>query len=174
MPQILQIAQLGAPVLRKSAKPVLNVHERRIQLHIKDLLATMADSDGVGIASPQIYKSYRIIIVASHPNTRYPDAPEMEPVVMVNPTITSHSKVKVKGWEGCLSIPGLRGYVPRYRTITVSYMDQFGNKKEEAFREFVARIIQHEIDHLDGIMFVDRVESTNDLISEKEYLKKFR
>ena len=174
MTQLLQIAQLGAPVLRKVAKPVINIHERRIQMLIKDLLSTMNDSDGVGIAAPQVYKSYRIIIIASHPNNRYPDAPEMEPVVMINPSITSHSQTQVKGWEGCLSVPEIRGFIPRYRTITVSYADQFGNKKEQAFREFVARIVQHEIDHLDGKLFVDQVESSKDLISEKEYLKKFR
>lgn len=173
MARILAIAQLGHPVLRRPAREVLNIHERRIQQLIKDMLATLHEYDGVGLAAPQVFQSYRIMIIASHPGPRYPDAPQMDPVVMINPVLVSQAEILAKGWEGCLSIPGIRGFVPRHRTVTIDYADQFGNKRRRAYRGFVSRIIQHEYDHLDGILFPDRLESTKDLISEKEYLKRY-
>jgi peptide deformylase len=127
------------------------------------------DVNGVGISAPQVYESIRLFIVASHPNPRYPNAPVMEPTPMINPVIVSHSKKKVKDWEGCLSVPGIRGLIPRYAEITVEYFDRTGNKYKKTFENFIARIVQHENDHLNGIVFLDRVENTREIISDKEY-----
>ncbi len=121
MTEILPISQLGNPILRQQAQLIENVHNEHIQNLIDDLIATATASNGVGIAAPQTAQSYRLFIVASRPNPRYPTAPKMEPTAMINPKIIAHSSQVVKGWEGCLSIPGIRGLVPRYQTIEVEY-----------------------------------------------------
>lgn len=169
MTKILEIAQLGNPVLRQKAQAIENITSPHIQTLIDNLLATVNKSNGVGIASPQVSESYRLLIVASRPNPRYPDAPTMEPTAMINPRIISHSDEKVKGWEGCLSIPGIRGLVPRYQAIEIEYIDRDGNLQRQELTDFVARIFQHEYDHLEGMVFLDRVESTQELITEQEY-----
>ncbi len=169
MTEILQIAQLGNPILRQSAQPIDNIGDGRIQTLIDDLIATAAQSNGVGIAAPQVAASYRLFIIASRPSPRYPHAPTIEPTVIINPRIVAHSNDIVKGWEGCLSIPGIRGLVPRYQAIEVEYMSRDGQLQRQEFTDFMARIFQHESDHLDGIVFLDRVESTKDLMTEQEY-----
>jgi peptide deformylase len=93
----------------------------------------------------------------------------MEPTAMINPKITAHSTEVVKGWEGCLSVPGIRGLVPRYQAIEVEYTDRNGKLQKQELTDFVARIFQHEYDHLDGIVFVDRLENTLEMITEQEY-----
>lgn len=169
MAKSLPIAQLGNPILRQQAQLIENVRDERPQRLINDLIATTAASNGVGIAAPQVCESYRLFIVASRPNPRYPNAPEMEPTAMINPRIIAHSTEVVKGWEGCLSIPGIRGLVPRYQAIEVEYTTRDGELHRQELTDFVARIFQHEYDHLEGIVFLDRVESTHDLITEQEY-----
>ncbi len=171
MTQMLEIAQLGNSVLRYPAQPVLNIADRRIQTLIDDLIETAHQTNGVGIAAPQVSVSDRLFIVASRPNLRYPNAPMMEPTAMINPQIVGISGDKVKGWEGCLSVPGIRGLVPRYRVIEVEYIDRHGESHQTELMDFVARIFQHELDHLDGKVFLDRVESSQDLMSEAEYQK---
>lgn len=168
---LLQIAQLGHPVIRKKSLPVKDVNEMYIQKLIDDLTFTVMDVDGVGIAAPQVYQSLRLFILASHPNPRYPNAPNMKPTAIINPVILSKSKTTAKDWEGCLSIPGIRGLIPRSTSITVEYTTRDGKKVQKSFKDFVARIFQHEYDHLEGIVFLDRVETTKDLITEKEYQK---
>jgi peptide deformylase len=169
MTESLQIAQLGNPILRQQAQLVDNVRDERIQKLIDALRVTAAASNGVGIAAPQVSESYRLFIVASRPNARYPNAPLMEPTAMINPQIIAHSTERVKGWEGCLSLPGIRGLVPRYQAIEVEYITRDGQLHQQELTDFVARIFQHEYDHLDGIVFLDRVESTHDLMTEQEY-----
>lgn len=169
--QLLQIALLGNPVLRKKVKTVTNIRDPKIQQLIDDLLVTVMDVNGVGISAPQIYQSLRIFIVASHPNPRYPNAPLMKPTPIINPKILSHNKKMEKGWEGCLSIPGLRGLIPRYTQVHVEYSDRKGKRMTRTFSDFIARIFQHEYDHLEGILFTDRMETNRDLISEKEYFR---
>jgi peptide deformylase len=169
---MLEVIQLGNPVLRRKSQFVENIPDERLQKLIDDLIATVAVANGVGIAAPQVAESYRLFIVASRPNSRYPNAPEMEPTAMINPQIIAHSTEVEKGWEGCLSVPGIRGLVPRYQAIEIAYTDRNGNLQKQQLTDFVARIFQHEYDHLDGIVFVDRVESTLDLITEQEYQKK--
>jgi peptide deformylase len=171
MPILRQIAQLGQPVLREVARKIIAPRDQVIQTLIDDLLATVADADGVGIASPQVFESLALFIIASRPNPRYPHAPLMEPTAMINPEVLWVSDDKEKGWEGCLSIPGLRGLVPRYRRLGVRYLDREGKVREEEYADFPARVFQHEFDHIQGIVFIDRIESTLDLVTEKEYLR---
>lgn len=168
-----QIIQLGNPILRQNASLIDNIQDQEIQDLIEDLITTVAQANGVGIAAPQIAASYRLFIVASRPNPRYPHAPEMEPTAMINPRIIGHSTEVVKGWEGCLSVPGIRGFVPRYQAIEVEYTDRNGKLQQQKLTDFVARIFQHEYDHLDGILFVDRLESPEDTITEQEYQQRF-
>ncbi|MBC5797101.1 peptide deformylase [Sphaerospermopsis sp. LEGE 00249] len=163
------IIQLGNPKLREKAAWVENIQDEKIQKLIDDLIATVVQANGVGIAAPQVAESLRLLIVASRPNARYPDAPEMQPTAMINPQIISHSTEVVKGWEGCLSVPGIRGLVPRYQTIEIEYTDRDGNLQQHELTDFVARIFQHEYDHLEGMVFLDRVESTEELMTETEY-----
>ena len=169
---IMDIIQLGNPILRQIAKPVENVQAEKIQSLIDTLMATAAKANGVGIAAPQIAQSLRLFVVASRPNLRYPHAPEMEPTAMINPKIVGHGDEIVKGWEGCLSIPGIRGLVPRYQQIEVEYTDRQGKVSHGELTDFVARIFQHELDHLNGIPYVDRLESTKDMITEQEYFQR--
>jgi len=169
--QLLQVAQLGYPILRKKAVTVKNVKGVAIKKLINDLKATVMDVDGVGISAPQVYNSIRLFVIASHPNPRYPKAPYMKPTPVINPKIISNSKEKAKDWEGCLSVPGIRALVPRYKKITVSYTTEKGTLVKKQYKDFIARIFQHEYDHLEGLVFIDRIETTKDLISEKEYQK---
>jgi peptide deformylase len=169
MTQLPEIAQLGNPILRQQAQAIANYPDAEIQELIDLLIATAQSASGVGIAAPQISQSYRLLIVASRPTPRYPNAPSMEPTAMLNPKIVDRSEETVKDWEGCLSIPGLRGLVPRYKTIEVQYLSRDGKLEKQQLSDFVARIFQHELDHLNGILFVDRLESTQDLFTEQEY-----
>ncbi|MGG6266742.1 peptide deformylase [Leptolyngbya sp. AN03gr2] len=171
MAEILDIIELGHPILREKARSIDNIKADRIQTLIDNLMATVQKANGVGIAAPQVAESYQLMIVASRPNLRYPNAPTMEPMPIINPKILAHSNETVKGWEGCLSIPGIRGNVPRYQAIELEFTDRFGKLQKMEMTDFVARIFQHEYDHFNGIVFVDRVESTRDLITEKEYQK---
>ena len=171
MPILRQIAQLGQPVLREVSGKIADPASPAVQALIDDMLLTVADADGVGIAAPQVYEPLSLFIVASHPNPRYPRAPEMEPTAMINPEILWASDEKETGWEGCLSIPGLRGLVPRHLRIGVRYVTRKGEVREEEYADFLARVFQHELDHVQGIVFIDRVENTRELMTEREYLR---
>lgn len=168
---IRQIAQLGQPLLREVARQIVDPHAPAVQALIDDLLVTVADADGVGIAAPQVYEPLSLFLIAAWPNRRYPEAPPLEPTIMINPEILWRSDETVTGWEGCLSIPGLRGLVPRCRRLGVRYLDRQGQVHEEEFADFPARIVQHEYDHIQGIVFVDRIATSRDLVTEKEYLR---
>ena len=173
MPRILEIAQLGAPVIRERASVVTNLHDPQLQAFIEDLFATAANENGMGIAAPQVSVSKRIIILSPKPNSRYPYAPTMEPTAMINPEIIWASSDKEKDWEGCLTVPGIRGLVPRYRSIRVRYQTPNGTSVESLYEGFLARVFQHEVDHLEGLVFLDQIESTKDLITEYEWQKIF-
>jgi peptide deformylase len=173
MPELLEVIELGNPILRQKAQPVEDVQSERIQTLVDNLLITVQKTNGVGIAAPQVAQSDRLFIVASRPNLRYPNAPTMEPTAMINPRLLAHADETVTEWEGCLSIPGIRGKVPRYRAIEVEYTGRDGKLHKQELTDFVARIFQHELDHLDGIVFVDRIDSTQDLITEREYQRLF-
>ncbi len=173
MSTLLQISQLGHPILRKKAKTVKNVSDPATQALIDNMICTCQDVDGVGIAAPQVYHSLRLFIIASKPSPRYPDAPDMEPTAIINPTIFSASDKKEKGWEGCLSIPGIRGLVPRHTSVIVTFIDRNGIKATRKFDDFIARVFQHEYDHINGLVFLDHTNS-GDIITEKEYQRIIR
>jgi peptide deformylase len=172
--KILEITEMGNPVLRERAVEVEDIQDPEVQEFIDDLIATCADASGVGIAAPQVDVTKRIFIISSRPNARYPNAPVMEAEAVINPEIISRSGETVRDWEGCLSIPGIRGLVPRHRWIEVRYISRAGNVEERRFSDFIARIFQHELDHLNGLLFLDRILSSKDLITEKEYTKLLR
>ncbi len=171
MTQVLTITQLGNPILEQKAAAIDNLLDADCQNLIDSLITTVQAAHGVGIAAPQVARSLRLFIVASHPNPRYPDAPIMQATAMINPRILQVSEEMVKGWEGCLSVPNWRGFVPRHQWIEVAYYDRNGREIRQVFRDFVARIFQHEYDHLEGILFLDRLASPADLYSEEEYHK---
>lgn len=166
-----EIAQLGDAVLRTLATPVVDFKSAQLADIIEQMLDILSDSNGVGLAAPQIGYSICVIVVASKPTSRYPNAPLIESVVMINPIFQPLSIEQEKDWEGCLSIPGIRALVPRYKKIKVNYTNINGNQVTMELSDFVARIFQHEYDHLQGMVYLDRVENNSDIISESEFFK---
>ncbi len=166
-----EITELGNPVLRQRALRVKNISDPKIQELIDDMIVTAAEARGVGIAAPQVSESLRIFIIVGARSSRYPDAPEIEVRVVINPEIVSVSDEVEKGWEGCLSIPGIRALAPRHKSIRTIYRDRDNNLVEEDFSGFAARVFQHEYDHINGVMFLDRVENPREIITENEYMK---
>ncbi|OUR87440.1 peptide deformylase [Gammaproteobacteria bacterium 42_54_T18] len=171
------VAELGNPILRVQAEKVVSfagsgAETSRLLYIVEQMREVMQDRDGVGIAAPQIGISQQILIIASRPNERYPEAPFIEPVVMINPIINSKSSQTEKGWEGCLSVPGIRGYVSRAVQVNVSFVDMDGAPQCWGLEGFPARIFLHEYDHLIGLTFLDRIDSVADLISENELAKR--
>lgn len=166
----MDIALLGEPVLREIAEPIKDITSEILSI-AGEMLATLKTSEGVGLAAPQVFISKRLVIVASKPTQRYPYAPLMPATVMINPSFVPLSDEKQKDWEGCLSIPSIRALVPRYQSIQVTYTDLEGQLIEKKLEGFVARVFQHEYDHLDGLVYLDRVENNQDIISEAMFLK---
>lgn len=171
MSHLPDILQLGHPILRQPAQWVDDVHAAYIQQTLCLMQNVLADTQGVGLAAPQIGISQQIIIIASRPSPRYPHAPSMEPLVMINPSFTSDGTIQEKDWEGCLSIPALRAQVPRFQQLTAHYTDRHGQTNTMTLQGFIARIFQHEYDHLHGIVYLDRVDRPTDIIAESEYVK---
>ena len=159
MSVVLAVAQRGAGILTLEAATVANseFNSDWLTALARAMQATMLARNGVGIAAPQVYVSKRVIIVASRANLRYPDAPDMPAVVMVNPEILEKSDNTILGEEGCLSVPDERGMVLRAEMVKVRYFTLEGEPIETVFHGFPARIVQHEIDHLDGVLFVERL-----------------
>jgi peptide deformylase len=169
--KIRHISEIGSPILRQRSDAIVNITDPQIDDLIVDLIATAHAANGVGIAAPQVASSLRLFIVASRPSPRYPLAPTMEPTAMINPEIIDRSRDLITGWEGCLSVPGVRGLILRDSAIEVKYFTKHGELVRQELTGFIARIFQHELDHLDGILFPDRVSTPTDLITEAEYLK---
>jgi peptide deformylase len=166
---MLTILQRGEPVLSAIAKPIHDVHAAEIKQLIVDLKATVAQANGVGIAAPQVGKSLRLFIMCSAPSERYPEAPLLAPAVIINPELIHTSTLQELGWEGCLSVKGKRALVSRHQTIEVRYLDEQGKQKQKIFNDFLARIFQHELDHLDGITFIERLDNENNAIDEQQW-----
>lgn len=171
-PTPLEILEIGNPILRQKAKPVDDPTLPGLKQLTDNMLATCRAHSGVGISAPQVGRSIRLIIVASQPNKRYPYAPHMDPVVMINPQLTYDSAPNAAltetGLEGCLSIPGIYGLVPRSTDVVVSYFELgTGEHREVELHGFPARIFLHELDHLDGVLFTDRAKPET-FISAKE------
>lgn len=163
------VLQMGDDRLRQEAQPVKDVLSPEIQGVIEQLLAVVQAKNGVGIAAPQIAQPLQIMVVASHPSARYPQAPTMAPLVLINPRIVAMRGDRILGWEGCLSVSDQRGLVPRYGEVVVEFINRQGLAETVVFQDFLSRIFQHEYDHLQGVLFPDRVESATNLISEAEY-----
>jgi peptide deformylase len=171
---LLKIARLGHPVLRQRALPVAadELASPAIQTFIDDMVDTMRDGDGVGLAAPQVHVLKRIILVeVKSPNPRYPGQPGVPLTAIVNPEIIQQSAEKEDDWEGCLSIPDLRGRVPRWKSLRLSGLDRAGEPLSLDASQFFARVIQHEVDHLDGIMFPDRMRDFSTLTHLREFQK---
>ncbi|MBZ0177798.1 MAG: peptide deformylase [Melioribacteraceae bacterium] len=170
MNESLEIAELGNPVLREPAKPIKVIDNKIVELS-GNMITTLRKAGGVGIAAPQVYESLQMFIIDSKPNERYPDAPEYGTMTVINPKIISSSEETDYFWEGCLSIPGIRGFVPRPTEIEVEFTDLNNKVVKLILKDFTSRIFQHEFDHLNGIVFLDRIESNKDIMTEKEYLR---
>ncbi len=154
---VKKVLRMGDPVLLKVAEAVPTFNNPALNALIKDLLDTMAAQDGAGLAAPQIGVSQRVVVFGIAANPRYPDEESIPMTVLINPVIEPLSDEVEEGWEGCLSVPGLRGRVPRYTHIRYSGFDQFGVKIDREVRDFHARVVQHECDHLDGILYPQRM-----------------
>ena len=169
MARILEIAEMGREVLRRRAAEAELPASAELRELAEDMALTMEEADGVGIAAPQVFRGVRAMIVAPRANARYPDAEETPPFAAFNPEIVEASAEMVKDWEGCLSIPGLRGLVPRHRALLAAWRDADGKRHEAELSDFAARVFQHELDHLDGILFLDRMDNLRELTTEKEF-----
>lgn len=167
----VRFAQLGHSILREQARLVDNINCSHVLEIIELMKGALSGSNGVGLAAPQIFQSVCIVIIASRPSSRYPLAPVMQPEIMINPSFEPLSDSKKKDWEGCLSIPGIRALVPRYEKIKIRYQNPQGVELQLIAEDFVARIFQHEYDHLKGLVYLDRVEDNKDIISEVEFQK---
>lgn len=151
------IMKMGEPVLRAEAAPVREFNTPTLHQLIADMHETMQASDGVGIAAPQIGESLQVVIFGFEDNPRYPEAPEVPYTVLINPLLTPLSDEMEEGWEGCLSVPGLRGCVPRFTRLRYQGFDQYGQPIDRVAEGFHARVVQHECDHLYGILYPQRL-----------------
>lgn len=171
---LLKIARLGHPRIRSGAEPVAYEELRRpeTQRLIDDLVVTMRDAMGVGIAAPQVHVSKQIIAIEVSPeNPRYPRQTPIPLTIIVNPSLIEHGDETENGWEGCLSVPDLRGMVPRWKRVKVKGLDRHGQPVQFEAEGFFARVFQHEIDHLKGMVFMDRLPDLQTLTHVLEYEK---
>ncbi len=166
---ILKIAVLGNPVLRIPAEPVKNTQAPDIQRLIDDMIETMREHRGVGLAAPQVHRSLQIVTIEADRDGR--SAKLGAPTVLINPRITTVSDQMEEDWEGCLSTPNLRGKVPRYKEIEVQAQDRRGKTLHLPARDFFARVVQHECDHLNATVFLDRMKSFETLTFLEEYAR---
>ena len=162
---VLDIVRIGEPVLRLMADPVGadELATPGFQRFLDDLVETMRAANGAGLAAPQVGVARRVFCVEVRDNPRYPYKPDLELRVLVNPELRMLSDETFMSYEGCLSIPDLRGLLPRALEVEVAYTDREGNRVVEEVRGLSAGTFQHEQDHLDGILFVDRVDDTRTL-----------
>lgn len=174
MSQSSPIQQLGAEVLRQTALAVEDFTASELVTLLNELMQHMQAENGVGIAAPQLGVSLQVLVVASRPTPRYPNAPTMSPLVMINPRYQVLDETLIKDWEGCLSVPGIRALVPRYPSVLVDFQDRDGQSQQIRFDDFPARVFQHEYDHLIGLVYLDRVESNRDIVAESEFYKRIK
>lgn len=155
---VLPVLRMGNPLLLQKAKPVTAFGTAELDALIEDMEDTMAHMSGAGLAAPQIGVGLRVVIFGQKEETavkneRYPDADIVPYTVLINPVLTIIDDEKEDGWEGCLSVPGMRGLVPRHTKLKYAGFDQFGNPIERVVSGFHARVVQHECDHLDGVLY---------------------
>ena len=155
---IRDVLRMGDPRLLRAALPVVEFGTPQLAALLQDMRDTMAHLDGAGLAAPQIDVDLRVVIFGGLSNPRYPDAPEVPETVLINPELVPLSDEEEAGWEGCLSVPGLRGQVPRWKQLRYAGFDETGRRFERVAAGFHARVVQHECDHLDGILYPMRVK----------------
>lgn len=170
---IRKVARLGHPILRRVAEPVPveEISSPAVQQLIDDLIETMREYDGAGLAAPQVHVSRQVVVYEVNRNPRYPEAPRISLTVLVNPEVLPLTEDREEGWEGCLSVPDLRGRVPRATKVQVRARDRSGAPIEFVAEGFLARVVQHETDHLWGKVFLDRMVSAESLTFLPEFLR---
>jgi peptide deformylase len=170
---ILKVARLGHPVLRQTAAELSKSEllSQPMQHLIDDMIETMKEYDGVGLAADQVLVSKQLAVLEVSENPRYPNKPQVPLTVLINPKITALSDEMEEDWEGCLSIPDLRGRVPRHKRIRVVAWDRAGAAVDFVAEGFHARVIQHEFDHLNGRVYLDRMRDMNSLAFLREFAR---
>lgn len=168
---ILKVARMGHPVLRKRARALdpSEVRAAVMQKFIDDMMDTMLEYEGVGLAAPQVHEDIRVFVAGIDDGQG-----KLRVLPFVNPVITPLTEEKAEDWEGCLSIPDIRGRVPRYTHIRIDALDRKGKPFQMELRNFPARVVQHETDHLDGVLFFDRMEKFDSLTFLEEFSRYHR
>ncbi len=170
---LLKISKLGNPVLRKVAKPVdlndLTEPGGELQTFIDNMIETMHHEGGVGLAAPQVNQSIQIVVLEYAENERYPGEGSIPLTVLINPVLSDYSEEEQDGWESCLSLVDFRGLVPRSTTITLTAYDRNGKSIQKTVSGFEAVVLQHEIDHLKGLVFLDRMKDLTQLSYQEEF-----
>ncbi len=163
----LKLVHIGDPILREKCKAISDFTEARaIAERMTEMLREL---NGAGLAAPQVGVALQLAIIEVRKTSVFPDRPESPLYVLINPEIIKCSSEKETNWEGCLSVPGLMGQVPRHASITVRYQNSAGEELEEEFKGYLARVVQHEIDHLQGIFYLDRMEDMQSLTTVENY-----
>lgn len=168
---LLKIAHIGHPILRERSREVSpeELASREVQTFIDDLIETMRDANGAGLAAPQVHVPLRICAIEVNDNPRYPYKPNVPLTVLVNPVIRTIGEETFENYEGCLSVPNLRGVVDRFVEIELDALDRHGKSERRVVRGLTAGTFQHEVDHLDGKVFLDRVKDTRSLTTWAEF-----
>ena len=151
------VLKMGDPLLLQVARPVEQFDTRELVTLLEDMHDTMAALNGAGLAAPQIGVSQQVVVFGVERNPRYPQAEEVPYTVLINPQLEPLGEEQEEGWEGCLSVPGMRGLVPRYKHLRYRGFDQLGRPIDRTVADFHARVVQHEVDHLNGILYPMRI-----------------
>jgi peptide deformylase len=170
---ILKVARLGHPVLRQRAQPIAPeaIRSAAVQRLIDDMIETMREYDGAGLAANQVHTLLQVAVIEVLANPRYPDAPHIPLTVLINPVVTPIGGEVEEGWEGCLSVPDMRGMVPRHTAVRLECFDREGQPVSLVAKDFFARVVQHETDHLNGIVYLDRMRDLATLTHIAEWQK---
>ncbi len=170
---ILKVARLGHPVLRRVADPVPagEITRPETQRLIDDMVETMREYNGVGVAAPQVHVSRQIAVLEVESHPRYPDVPRIPLLVIVNPVLTPVGEETATDWEGCLSVPDLRGVTPRWSAVRLEAYGRKGERMDLVAKEFFARVLQHETDHLNGKVYLDRMRDFSTLSHLTEWMR---
>ena len=156
------VLRMGETSLLERSLEVADFNNEELEQLLQDMWDTMVAENGAGLAAPQIGINSRVVVFGYQENPRYPDAPAVPETVLINPVLTPIGEETELGWEGCLSVPGMRGLVPRYRQIRYQGYDQYGNAIDRSVSDFHARVVQHECDHLDGILYPQKITDMRD------------
>lgn len=170
------IVKIGTPILRRKIKDVArkDVGKKKLLTFLRDMAVTMRQAQGVGLAANQVGDARRVFVMECRGNKRYPKVPSFPLQAYLNVRIVKYSKEKVTGWEGCLSIPGYRGLVPRSRWVTFEALTPGGIKVRKTVKGFEARVVQHETDHLNGFFYMDRMKGLKDWTHLEAFNRSFK